>query len=171
MIAFLLVVTLAGQARPEVLIALARDGWAAARAAAQHGGSPESLAPARRNVEEIEKLTKGTVWHLQGEYARTLIAAAIATAQNEHAELELQLVHARDISERLTTSSYPARWPLTIDEAEGELYLALYRYVEAGRAFARAGKTTEACDAYRQAVKSMTGAAVDEAKAYVTTCK
>lgn len=163
--------TLAGQSSPDVLVALARDGWAKARAAAPHGGSPESVAPARRDIADIEKLTEGTLWHLQGEYARTLIAAAIAAAQNEHAELELQLAHARSLSERLTTSTYPARWPLTIDEAEGELYLALFRYVDAGRAFARAGRTAEACHAYRQAAKLMTTKAIDEARAYLKTCK
>jgi hypothetical protein len=168
---FLLVIALMSQTRPDVLIALARDGWAAARAAAQQGGTVESLAPARRDAAEIEKLTQGTLWHLQGEYARALISAAIAAAQNEHGELDLQLAHARSMSERLATSTYPARWPLAIDEAEGELYLSVYRYADAARAFVRAGKTRDACDAYRRAAKVMTGAAAEEATRYLTTCK
>lgn len=166
-----LAVTLTAQARPEVLIALARDGWRSARAAAEHGGSPESLAPARRDLAEIEKLTQGTVWHVHGEYARALIAAAIAAAQNEHGELDLQLAHARGLSERLTTSSYPAQWPVVIDDAESELYLAVYRFAEAARAFHRAGKLREACSAYREAANKETGAAVEEANAYLKTCK
>jgi hypothetical protein len=169
-IALALTIALAAQARPEVLIALARDGWTAARAAAAHGGSPESLAPVRKTLVEIETVTKGTLWHLQGEYARSLIAAAMAAAQNEHEELDLQLVHARGLAERLATSAYPARWPLAIDEAEGELYLAVYRYADAARAYHRAGKLRAACEAYRQVVRSMTGAEVDEALAYLKNC-
>jgi hypothetical protein len=171
MAVLVLAVTLAAQSRPDVLVALARDGWAAARAATRAGGSPESLAPARRDLAEIEKLTQGTVWQLQGEYARALIAAAMAAAQNEHGELDLQLSHARSLSERLATSAYPARWPVAIDDAEGELYLAVYRFGDAARAFRRAGKVREACDAYRQAAKVMTEGAIDEATAYLKTCK
>jgi hypothetical protein len=169
--AVVLILTLAAQARPEVLIALARDGWAAARAATRTGGSVESLAPARRDLAAIDKLTQGTIWHLQGEYARAVIAAAIAAAQNEHAELDLQLAHARAVSQRLTTSAYPARWPVAIDDAEAELFLAVYRYLDAAKALTRAGRTREACDAYRQAARTMTGAAADDARAYLKTCK
>ena len=171
MAAVVLVLTLAAQARPDVLIALARDGWAAARAAARHGGSAESLAPARRNVAEIEKVTQGTLWHLQGEYAGAVIAAAMAAAQNEHAELDLQLAQARSLSDRLTTSAYPAQWPVTIDDGEAELYLAVYRFTDAARAFRRGGKVREACAAYQQAARAETGAAADEASAYLKTCK
>jgi hypothetical protein len=169
-IAVVLTLILAAQARPDVLIALARDGWSAARAAAKHGGSPDSLAPAQRTLVEIEKVTQGTLWHLQGDYARAVIAAAMAAAQNEHGELDLQLAHARTIADRLTTSAYPAQWPLAIGDAEGELYLAVYRYADAGRAYRRAGKLAAACDAYRRGAKVMTGAELDEAKQFLTTC-
>lgn len=171
MAAVVLALTLTAQTRPEVLIALARDGWIAARAAQLNGGTEESIAPPRRHVAEIEKLTQGTIWHVHGEYARALIAAALAAAQGEHGELDLQLVHARSLSDRLATSSYPAQWPATIDDAEAELYLAVYRFSDAARAFHRAGKVRDACDAYRKAATAETGSAVDEANTYLKTCK
>lgn len=169
MAVLLLLVALLSQPA-DTLANLARAGWASARAAVRQGGSPESLAPARRAIDEIERTTKGTVLQLQGDYARAVIAAAMAAAQNEHGELDLQLAHARRLSERLKTSSHPARWPLAIDDVEGELYLAVYRYADAGRAYSRAGKTAAACDAYRRGVKALTGASLDEAKAFLKNC-
>ena len=171
MLAVVLAVTLSAQQPvPEVLIALARDGWTKARAAAEQGGAPESLAPVRKTLEELEQLTQGTLWHLQGEYARAVIAAAIAAAQNEHGELDLQLAHARGLSDRLVTSAYPARWPLAINEAEAELYLAVYRYADAARAFRRAGNIAAACDAYRRGEHTLTGEPRNEARAFLKTC-
>jgi hypothetical protein len=170
MVLVICVVSLAVQA-PDGLIKLARDGWTTARTAAVAGGSPQSLTLARRVVAEIEKTTQGTVWHLQGEYARAIIAAAIAAAQNEHGELDLQLVHARELSDRLTTSAYPARWPLPITDAEGELYLAVHRYTDAARAYRRGGNVEAACDAYRRAAKAMTGEPLEEARQYLKSCR
>jgi hypothetical protein len=167
----LLVVVALSTQSPDPLIKLARDGWTAARTAAVTGGSAESLALARRVAAEIEKTTQGTVWHLQGEYARALIAAAIAAAQNEHGELDLQLLHARDLSDRLKTSAYPARWPLPITDAEGELYLSVHRYTDAARAYRRGGNAEAACDAYQRAAKVMTGAPLEEARQYLKSCR
>jgi hypothetical protein len=165
-----LVAVLSAQARPDVLIALARDGWAAARAAAPLGGSPESVAPPRRLVAEIDQTTEGTIWQLHGAYAHALIAAAVAAAQDEHGEMDVHLLHARSLSDRLKTSTYTAQWPKPIDDAEGELFLEVDRYADAARAFQRAGNVAAACDAYRLVAKAMDGEAVREANAFLKRC-
>jgi hypothetical protein len=169
-IVLLIVSTLAAQARPEHLIVLAREGWTAARAAPVTGGTPESLAAPRRVLAEITKSTRATIWHVHGEYAHALIAAAMAAAQDEHGEMDIHLLHARSLDDRLKTSSYPAQWPLKIDEAEGELYLEVDRYADAATAFRRAGNTAAACDAYRRLAARTPAAVPQDAKDYLKRC-
>jgi hypothetical protein len=134
---FVLAVLTAAQP-PATLATLAIDGWAAARSAAAEGGSAQSLARARSLLTRLDALVTGTPWRLQGEYAHALIAAAMAASQNENAEMDLHLTHARALSDRLQTSAYPALWPVGIDEAEGELWLEVDRYADALAAFRRA---------------------------------
>ena len=55
-----LIVAAPAQLQPDEVERLAKEGWTAARAAAAKGGSPESLAPARRAVAELEKPLSGT---------------------------------------------------------------------------------------------------------------
>ena len=155
---------------PATLATLANEAWKVARAAAAEGGSPSSLARARSLLAEIDALTATTPWRLQGEYAHALVAAAMAASQDENAEMDLQLTHARALSERLQTSTYPAKVPLTIDEAEGELYLEVDRYLDAGRAFRRAANLEAACDAYRRVTTATPSAARDEVSEFLKRC-
>jgi hypothetical protein len=171
---------------------LARDGWQHARAAAPAGGTAESVAPAARAVAELDKLITSSKWPLQATYARSLVAAAIAAAQDERAEMSLHLRHAREISERLSTSALPAMWPFPIDEAEGELRFEVDEYAEAMAAFQRAAvRTTRAavlmglarsalqmnhtdlaCYGYRRALLlSPTEAERVEARDFVVRCR
>ncbi len=171
---------------------LARDGWQHARAAAPAGGKPESIAPAAKALAELDKLIPASKWPLQATYARSLVAAAIAAAQDERAEMSLHLAHARDLAERLETSSLPAEWPLPIDEAEGELRLEVDEYAEAMAAFQRAAvRTTRggvlmglarsalrlnrpdiACYGYRRALLlSLSPADLEEARDFVVRCR
>jgi hypothetical protein len=167
-------------------VRLAHDGWRSARAAAPYGGAPPYLAEATRILAEIDKMTVGTIWHVHGAYAHSLIAAAMAAAQDENAEMDLHLVHARSLADRLTTSAYPAQWPCEIDEAEGELWLEVNRYADALGAFrravvngtshrtvwlglarsaARTGETALACGGYRRVVQMPDETSPDTARA------
>jgi tetratricopeptide (TPR) repeat protein len=169
----------------------ARAGWKAARAAANSGGSPESLAPAAQALAELDKAIESSRWRLQGEYARSLVAAAIAAAQDERAEVEVRLIHAEELAERLESSAYPAEVPEGIDEAAGELWLEVDEYAEALKAYERvvarqpsaaawlglarsaAGlkDSTRACVAYRQLLALSTAEAEQkEARDYLARC-
>jgi hypothetical protein len=171
---------------------LARDGWQQARAAASAAGTPEALAPATQTLAMLDKLTATSKWPLQIAYARSLVAAAMAAAQDERAEMSLHLVHARDLSSRLETSIHPAEWPLPIDEAEGDLRFEVHEYSEALAAYERATTHTSrssvwiglarsaerlrkpelACNAYRRALLfTLKGAELDEARDYVARCR
>jgi hypothetical protein len=191
--AFLIGVLTAAQP-PAMLATLAVDGWTAARSAAAQGGSPDSLARAKSLVTQLDALVSGTPWRLQGDYAHALIAAAMAASQDENAEMDLQLTHARSLSERLQGSTYPAQWPLPIDEAEGELWFEVDRYADAVVAFRRAVQRpnarsaawlglarsaarlqdlSAACDAYRRWKGTAAGSSVAdvaEADAYLKRC-
>jgi hypothetical protein len=169
-IAVLVVALMPAGQPPAALERLANDAWTSARAAAAQGGSPESLQSAQRLVAEIDALTGATSWRLHGEYAHALIRAAMAAAQNENAEMDLQLSHARGLFERLQTSTSPAKWPREIDEAEGELYLEVARYLDAARAFRRAANVAAACDAYRRVASATPLAARDEATEFLKRC-
>jgi hypothetical protein len=194
-IAVVVAVAIGAQPRPDDLVGLARDGWRSARAAAQYGGAPPHLAEAIRILAAIDKMTVGTVWHVHGAYAHSLIAAAMAAAQDENAEMDLHLLHARSLADQLTTSAYPAQWPCEIDEAEGELWLEVHRYADALRAFrrvvergtsqrsvwlglarsaARTGETALACRGYQRVVQMVDDTSPDtsraEASEYLKRC-
>ena len=185
----------AAQPPPGDLVKLAREGWRSARAAAQFGGAPPHLAEAAGILTAIDTMTMGTVWHLHGAYAHSLIAAAMAAAQDENAEMDVHLVHARSLADRLTTSAYPAQWPCEIDEAEGELWLEVDRYADALGAFrrtvergtsspsvwlglarsaAKTGETDLACRGYRRVVEMSDAPSRDlgriEAVEYLKRC-
>lgn len=166
-------------------------GWEAARLAARNGGSPEALAPAAKALAELDAAIEISRWRLQGSYARALVAAAMAAAQDERAELEVHLTHARDLSDRLDTSAYPAELPKRFDEAAGELWYEVEEYAEAVKAFelvvarrptraawlglarsaARLDDAVRACAGYRQVAQiAESDAERDEARAYLTRC-
>jgi len=173
------------------MVQLAKTGWEAARRAATTGGAAPSLAPAVQALAQLDKALEGSRWVLQGTYARSLVAAAIAAAQDERGEMEVHLTHARDLSARLETSAYPAEWPLPVDEAAGELWLEVDEYAEALKAFQRAvarkpvvrswlglarsaarlGDTARACEGYRQVAQlSASDIERQEAGNYLARC-
>ncbi len=56
--------------------------------------------------------------------------------------MALFLEHARALSVQMALTGAPARWPLPIDELEGELWFEVDRFTEARDAYERATKTT-----------------------------
>ena len=77
---------------------------------------------------------------ISARYAETVIRAAVSAAQDERDEMGLFLEHARSLSAQMALIGAPAKWPLPIDEVEGELWLEVDRYVEARDAYERALK-------------------------------
>jgi tetratricopeptide (TPR) repeat protein len=169
------------------------NGWAVARAAVRHGGTPDSLVDAKWAAQVLEKIGLKPEWRVESEYARAAISAAEAASQDERPQMAIFLAHARGLSDRLTLARATPRWPLPIDLLEGDLWLEVDRYDEALAAFERAlklettafalvglartrdrlGDKAGACDAYRQALETAERALLDEARAYLVAppCK
>ncbi len=164
-------------------------GWAEARKLAPKGGPVGLQGPARQALEELEQL-KGGALDIDLEYAQTAIRAAIAAAQDERAELELLLAHARDLAERLNTRGRRAVWPRPFNLLAGELWFEVDRFEEArvaferavraelspialvglARALSRLGRQDEACDMYRH-VRDATNSLRELARQDLASCK
>lgn len=121
---------------PTEIEAVYRRGWAAAESAARVGGSPESLAPVRDAIAVLERMAGGT--HGVAEIARYVLAAAADAAQDERDEMALFLEHAVALERMQLDAHQPAAPGITAHEAAGELWLRVYRYEDAKRAFERA---------------------------------
>jgi len=122
---------------------LAMEGWIAARALAPKGGALELLGPVNLRLRALDGLP-GT----PARYAEVAIRAAVSAAQEERDEMEVFLVHARDLSDTMALIGAPAQWPLPIDEMAGELWLEVDRYKEARDAYQRAVKVKPTANAY-----------------------
>jgi len=164
-------------------------GWAEARDLAAKGGAVELLGPVRQLIEELEQL-KGADLDIEAEYAQTAIRAAIAAAQDERAEMELLLAHARDLAERLMTRGRRAVWPRLFNLVAGELWFEVDRFDDARAAFERAvradasgvalvglaralsrlGRQDEACAVYRR-VHDASSSLRERAKSDLAPCQ
>jgi tetratricopeptide (TPR) repeat protein len=131
---------IASDARPDCdtrrVASLALRGWRQARALAPLGGAVEHLGPVRETLAALAAVPPAL--SLEAEYASTLILAAVAAAQDERPEMDLRLVHARDLSERLQARDRRALWPLPLNVASGELWFEVDRFADAVMAFERA---------------------------------
>jgi tetratricopeptide (TPR) repeat protein len=149
---------------------LSLRGWAEARALAPLGGPIELLSPVRRTLDALQALGRDSALAVEVEYAATCIRAAVAAAQDERPEMELLLIHARDLSERLLLRDKRAMWPRSFNLVAGELWFEVDRYADAqaaydravradaspaalvglARAHARLEQWQQACDAYKR---------------------
>jgi len=183
----LLVGLLAQAADPVERIAAA--GWAAARALAAKGGALDQLGPVNRRLKELDGIPN----NLDARYAEVAIRAAVCAAQDERDEMSVFLTHARALSDQMVLANTgPAKWPLPIDEIEGELWLQVDRYQESRDAYQRAtvhggarawmglarandrlGQTKAACSAYSTAKlqPGLTPADQKEIAAYLVHCR
>jgi len=143
-------------------------GLLAAQAAAAKGGDDVSLAPVRAAAAALE-----TVGEAGGPaaIASLVLRAAAAAAQSEREEMAVVLAQALQL-ERARGARGAAGAPvLSAHQMAGELWLQVHRYDEAAAAFlvargvgvdsprlafglaralARAMRTAEACEAYRE---------------------
>jgi hypothetical protein len=173
---------------------LATAGWNAARAAAARGGIPETLVLPRRVIADLEKLSERPLYRLENAYSRSILAAAMAAAQEERDEMRVHLEQAAWLRVRVDPVSVVGLWPLPLNEAEGELWLevddvpaavvAFRRAVSIrrsdvallglARSAARQGDHAAACAAYREWLvrpRSTDHRAVAEAREQVEKCK
>jgi hypothetical protein len=111
-------------------------GWDAAQAAARIGGPPESLAPVRDAIATLERMAAGA--HGPAEIARYVLAAAADAAQDERDEMALFLEHAVALERMQLDAKQPGAPSITAHEAAGDLWLQVYRYEDARRAYERA---------------------------------
>jgi hypothetical protein len=120
------------------LPALYLRGWMAARDAYRFGGSPESLAPVRKVLEDLDALPPDAAG--EAEIARFVLRAAMAAAQSERDEMSLLIEHAINLEARRRAASLPGAPVITAHEAAGDLWLQVYRYEDARRAYTRAAE-------------------------------
>lgn len=167
-------------------------GWNAARAAADRGGTPESLAPVTAAIAAATAIGPP---RSAPAYVAALLRASAAAAQDERDEMLVWIEEARALSARLALTGPSPAVPLAIDRAEGELWLGVDDYELAEAAFTRALAATEtpaawrglarardrrgnragACEAYRTvaaglAVEATPGPLAAEARGYLLLC-
>jgi len=130
----LLAVPVTAQDTEREIERVAHEGWLAARALAPSGAPRDRLGPVNRSLERLDTL----IVNVSARYADAAIRAAIAAAQEERGEMGVFLEHARALSIQMALIGAPARWPLPIDELEGELWFEVDRFTEARDAYQRA---------------------------------
>ena len=122
---------------------MAVAGWVEARSLVAVGGDPARLGPVNGILSSLEALGADTAAsfdeRLEAAYGVAAVRAAVAAAQDERAEMEVFLAHARDLAQQLEGARASSSWPLDIHTLEGELWLEVDWYDTARAAFERAG--------------------------------
>lgn len=183
-----LVVPIASQDTEREIERVANEGWLAARALAPIGAPRDRLGPVNRSLERLDVL----IANVAARYADAAIRAGISAAQEERDEMAVFLAHARALSDQMALTGAAARWPLPIDELEGELWFEVDRFIEARDAYQRAtstsarptawlglarvqvrlGDTAAACTAYRAIAATKLGEPADtETAAFLLRCQ
>ncbi len=182
-----------GQCRELGVAAWAWGGWQAAVAAAEQGGTEQSLT---RIYDATTALGPPSGVASVSSYAASVLRAAAAAAQDEREEMQVWLEHARALASTLSLAGEHGRWPLPIDLVDGELWssvddyeLAEVSYTRAlaerdsaiawrglGRARDRRGNREGACAAYRRArdlasPQHPKGVVATEARGYLLICE
>lgn len=133
-----LAVSLRAQEADRNIERVANEGWLAVRALAPIAAPRDRLGPVNRALEQLDALIANEA----ARYADAAIRAGLAAAQEERDEMAVYLTHARDLSNQMALTGASARWPLPIDELEGELWFEVDRLVDARDAYQRATKAT-----------------------------
>ena len=111
-------------------------GLTAAQVASGQGGSAESLQPVNDAVAALE----GWSPRVSARIARDVLMAAAAAAQSERDQMSLYLLQAAQLESLQLTARQPPAPMISAHEMAGELWLRVYRYAEARRAFLDAFK-------------------------------
>jgi hypothetical protein len=113
-------------------------GLADARAAFAKGGSPESLAPVREAIAALDAIARGRPG--AAEIARLTLHAAAAAAQSERDEMTVYIEQAIRMELLQREAGQPGPPGVSALEVAGDLWLQLYGYEEARRAYLRAAE-------------------------------
>lgn len=113
-------------------------GWMAAREAYRTGGAVESLVPVRNAIQLLRARAQGSAD--PGQIAAFVLEAAVAASQSERDDLSLLIEHAVQLENVRLSAGLPGLPIVTAHEAAGDLWLQVYRYDEARRAYARAAE-------------------------------
>lgn len=118
--------------------ALYEQGLRDARAAFAKGGSPESLAPVRAAIAALDTIAQGRPG--PADIARLTLQAAAAAAQSERDEMTAYIEEAvrREIVQR--EAGQPGAPGVSSLEVAGDLWLQLFGYEEARKAYLRAAE-------------------------------
>jgi hypothetical protein len=125
----------AGCADAEVPSAYVR-GLIAAREAYRLGGSPESLAPVSEAIMLLKTASRAT--NDLPMIAAFVLQAAAAAAQSERDELSLMIEQAVQLEAARLSAALPGVPLVTAHDVAGDLWLQVYRYDDARRAYERA---------------------------------
>lgn len=110
-------------------------GLADAREAFRHGGSTEALVPVRKAIAALHSMSRGQPG--TAEIARLLLEAAAAASQSESDEMTLYLDAARRM-ELQGPAGTAGTLMLGSLAVAGDLWLQIYRYADARRAYLQA---------------------------------
>jgi hypothetical protein len=135
---FILLTVLAAAQTNADVAALYTRGLEDARAAFAKGGSPESLAPVREAIAALAKLSRERPG--PAEIARLTLHAAAAAAQSEREEMTAYLEQATWMERLQFEAGQPGAPVITAHEAAGDLWLQLFGYENAERAYLRAAE-------------------------------
>ena len=111
-------------------------GWMAAREAYRSGGSVDSLVPVRNAIQMLRASARERTDPAQ--IAAFVLEAAVAASQSERDDLSLLIEHAVQLEGVRLSAGLPGLPIVTAHEAAGDLWLQVYRYDDARRAYTRA---------------------------------
>jgi len=121
--------------------AFAVSGWEEGRRLTRVAGAPEALGPVNALLRRLDGLraavTPRSLPAQHASYAEALVRAAVAASQDEREEMQVYLAYATDLAAALAPARAAQLWPLTPDEAAGELWLEVDRFAEARTALDR----------------------------------
>ena len=113
-------------------------GLADARAAFEKGAPPESLAPVREAIAALGTISQERPG--PAEIARLTLQAAAAAAQSERDEMALYLEQATRMERLQFEARQPGAPVVSAHEVAGDLWLQVFRYEDAVRAYLRAAE-------------------------------
>jgi hypothetical protein len=116
--------------------ALYVSGLVAAHQSFLKGGSPESLEPVEGAITALDSLARNVPG--PAEIARLTLRAAAAAAQSEREEMRVYIEAAVKMEMLQHLAGQPGAPFVSAVEASGDLWLQIYRYDDARRAYAEA---------------------------------
>jgi hypothetical protein len=113
------------------------EGLLGAAAAAEHGGTVDSLRDVRSAINALSRRAEGG--DRRWEAASLALRAVAAASQQERGEMALYLAEATRLEALLLTAGLPGAPFITVHELAGDLWLQIHQFADARTAYLRAG--------------------------------